>query len=84
MAPAISMLSTFPNRHGLRRDSLSGSILLTNLFSSDFAFFAKTLPSDLLSTNLILYARLSFCHYHTMEEVSTVLKALQDIARRNQ
>merc|ERR1711971_190598 len=31
-----------------------------------------------------LFVRLSFCHYHTMDEVSTVLKALQDIARRNQ
>jgi len=30
-----------------------------------------------------VFVRLSFCHYHTMEEVSTVLKALQDIARHN-
>jgi len=30
-----------------------------------------------------VFVRLSFCHYHTMEEVSTVLKALQDIVRRN-
>jgi len=31
-----------------------------------------------------VFVRLSFCHYHTMEEVSTVLKALQDIVRRHQ
>ena len=31
-----------------------------------------------------LRARLSFCHYHTMEEVATVLKALQDIVSRHQ
>jgi len=30
-----------------------------------------------------VFVRLSFCHYHTMEEVKTVLKALQDIVRRH-
>ena len=46
------------------------SIANNKYFSSYIAFFFHC-------------ARLSFCHYHTMEEVSTVLKALQDIARHN-
>jgi len=31
-----------------------------------------------------VFVRLSFCHYHTMEEVANVLKALQDIVSRHQ
>ena len=76
VVPDTSTPSTFPNRHGLRRESLSGSILES--FISLFSFLRSS--GSLL---FILCARLSFCHYHTMEEVSTVLKALKDIVVQN-
>jgi len=71
----------------LTMEGVSGPQLAQQLVDRGIAcgaghFYALNFPKHAQLEEGV-FVRLSFCHYHTMEEVSTVLKALQDIARHN-
>jgi len=46
-------------------------------------FYAINFPKLALLEEGQVSVRISFCHYHTLEDVATVLKALQDIVAQN-